>query len=671
MRINKLRIPLAPVLFFVVVLFSYGIYIPWFGLYGDDWIYMWAHHLLGPLFYVDFVSIDRPFSAWIYILSSAVFGDTVWMYHVLLLGLRWLSTVLFWWVLRSIWPEHERAVTWMALLMAVYPGFKQEPISVQFILHFSVLALFLWSLGLMIQAARRPERSRLYTVIALLASALAVFSLEYFVGGEFLRPLILWAVYSSQVPEVRARLRKVIVTWIPYLVVLVLFFIWRVFIFKFPTYQPGLLNSLASNPLTTLYEFALRIARDLRMVTYGAWRQVFSLPDQSQYVLPAIALMVVMTAVVWFLMTRKTAAVAVEGAEGQATWKDWALQAVWVGLLAMLVGGIPIWVAEVPLEMSFPWDRSTLSYLIGLSLFTVGAIYLVVRKPFPVILLSLMVGMAVGFQFQNAVVYRNEQDKMNEFYWQMTWRIPALEPGTIMVFQDVPLNRVGDNSMTPPVNWIYAPDLHDDDVPYKVFDLTIRYGEGRDLPTAEENIEVVHSYRNINFSGSTSNILAFRYNPPGCFRVLGPEDLALPALPGDLGDFLPISKLDQIVVDTPNPAVPPSVVGPEPEHDWCYYFEKADLARQQQDWTAVEDWGEQALAQSFHPRDASEWLPFLEGYIYRQNWDRANQVSQEVMEKEANQTALCATWERALRATGYSLPDNPSAAVLSELGCVP
>ncbi len=105
MRLGKMKLEPVPLALFVVVVLGYGIYIPWFGLYGDDWIYLWAYHLQGPLFFIDFVAIDRPFSAWIYILTSALFGENVWAYHALLMLLRWLSAVLLWWVFRLVWPE--------------------------------------------------------------------------------------------------------------------------------------------------------------------------------------------------------------------------------------------------------------------------------------------------------------------------------------------------------------------------------------------------------------------------------------------------------------------------------------------------------------------------------------------------------------------------------------
>ncbi|HEY3477200.1 MAG TPA: hypothetical protein VGK56_21470, partial [Anaerolineales bacterium] len=62
---------------------------------------------------------------------------------------------------------------------------------------------------------------------------------------------------------------------------------------------------------------------------------------------------------------------------------------------------------------------------------------------------------------------------------------------------------------------------------------------------------------------------------------------------------------------------PPSVVfGPEPPHEWCYYYEKADLARQRGDWEEVVRLGDEAIQAKLAPQDDIEWMPFLQAYAH-------------------------------------------------------
>ena len=56
----------------------------------------------------------------------------------------------------------------------------------------------------------------------------------------------------------------------------------------------------------------------------------------------------------------------------------------------------------------------------------------------------------------------------------------------------------------------------------------------------------------------------------------------------------------------------PEIFGAEPPHTWCYYFEKADLARQLQDWQSVLQLEKQAREHGFTPKFGPEYVPFIE-----------------------------------------------------------
>ncbi|MCE1254480.1 MAG: hypothetical protein LWX83_13140, partial [Anaerolineae bacterium] len=109
-----------------VILLSFGIYLPWYGIYGDDWQYLYLYHLLGVGGYGPFVMADRPFSAWVYWLYTPIVGEFHFGYHLIMLGLRLGAALMFWWVLRLIWKKQPWQVLWVTLLIAIYPSFKQQ-----------------------------------------------------------------------------------------------------------------------------------------------------------------------------------------------------------------------------------------------------------------------------------------------------------------------------------------------------------------------------------------------------------------------------------------------------------------------------------------------------------------------------------------------------------------
>ena len=80
--------------------------------------------------------------------------------------------------------------------------------------------------------------------------------------------------------------------------------------------------------------------------------------------------------------------------------------------------------------------------------------------------------------------------------------------------------------------------------------------------------------------------------------------------------ILQFSYADQI--DLTVQSAPPSeaIFGPEPVHDWCYYYQSAERAKQAGDWETVVRLGDDVFAAGLTPIDLAEWLPFLEGYLW-------------------------------------------------------
>ncbi len=94
-------------------------------------------------------------------------------------------------------------------------------------------------------------------------------------------------------------------------------------------------------------------------------------------------------------------------------------------------------------------------------------------------------------------------------------------------------------------------------------------------------------------------------------------------------------------------AVMPKVYGPEPSHGWCYYFEKADLARQFKDWNEVAKLGNQAFKLSDSPNNPVERFVFIEGYANVGNWDKAVELSRVSykVSKDYVGPLLCQLWK--------------------------
>ena len=333
------------------------------------------------------------------------------------------------------------------------------------------------------------------------------------------------------------------------------------------------------------------------------------------------------------------------------------LQAVGLGLAAMLVSGLPFLVTSIQVDLTFPSDRTTLPFMFGASLLIAGLLDGLLRnRAAKIALLSLAVGLAVGTHFLNALSFQRDWKEQRALFSQLSWRAPGIQPGTAVFYlynlalQDF---HSTDNSLTAPLNWMYAPDFAPGELPYMLFDLRLRGGGTIPKLLPDEAIRKRYGRQGI-FVGSTSNALIVYYTPPACLRLLHPDYDALdPLLPELLTEALPLANLARIDVSQ-NSSVQwlEAAFGPEPPRDWCYYFEQADLARQSGDWQRVAQIGEIAFNQPDRPHHAAELVPFIQAYAHLEDWERAAQLTEWALKINTFSDPLfCLVWRDLWRST--------------------
>lgn len=666
------KIPTPLYLLFITVL-AYGIYIPWFGFYGDDWSYIWYQHLLGFGGAGDFAAYDRPFSALYYNIVIALLGESVLPYQIFVLFLRWLSGVLLWLVLKQVWKNHPVEIFWTSTLFLIFPGFGQQPIAVEYILHFMVLDLFLLSLWGMNKSINSQKKKYLWlTAVSMLFSS-SVFAIEYFFGLEVLRPIFIWMKLAENRLGWKQRLKKTVLYWLPYLAVILLFCFWRIFIFKFPTYGPGLLTEIRLHPVPALAGLLVRVAGDFKTILLDSWQAILRRPqnDLMLVYLSILAGSLVAGSLFYFTFLKKEDQLLRQRTE---TWQQsWSLQAILIGLLSMLAAGIPFWVTGIPLEAKFPWDRTSLPFMLGACLIMTAILKWVLHPRFYPVGLCCLVSLTLGWHLMNAEVYREEWDHLKSFYWQLTWRAPGLEPGTVIMSDQIPLYKISDSGMTAPLNWTYAPDYHDRSLPYKVFDLDIRLdGNNVGLEKLEKGVPVTHDFRTLFFTSDTDHALVFLDKRESCLHILSPLDANVEGLPNKVLRTLPLSNLDLIVTNPARAAVPPSAVfGSEPQHNWCYFYQKADLARQQKEWGTVMEMWNQSQVGSWETKDLFELIPFIEGAAHQKDFELAENLSVRVSQNIDLRNRLCESWNQISASGDLSSEVEKILSIRRKIDCNP
>ena len=98
----------------------------------------------------------------------------------------------------------------------------------------------------------------------------------------------------------------------------------------------------------------------------------------------------------------------------------------------------------------------------------------------------------------------------------------------------------------------------------------------------------------------------------------------------------------------PRPMVPVgSIFGPEPEHGWCYSFQKMELARQEQKWEETARLADDAGERRLTPLNALELTPAIMAYLQTGQMEKALKVSLTSQSMDLEKTGfICALWDQ-------------------------
>ena len=320
----------------------------------------------------------------------------------------------------------------------------------------------------------------------------------------------------------------------------------------------------------------------------------------------------------------------------------------------------------------FASDRLKLPSIMGSSLLIAGLIEFIPKALPWLIIIGALTGLAVGQKLYNANIYRLDWNSQREFFRQLTWRAPGLASGTVIMSARLPLRYFSDNSLTAPLNWIYGSADSAQDLTYLFYDIQARRGnQPTDLNT---DFSIDFRYRSMLFQGSSDRVLVVSYNPPGCLKLVDPViDAENPTLPKPVDRAYHLSDLSLVDSSAGHRDLPQSIFGEEPLPDWCYYFERADLARQNGYWDQVAGLADRALAlnTTLYPFNAPELIPYVEGYPHTGQWDKALAVSTQAIKTARNvKSMLCQTWLRIEERTPSSPDRDMSIDVIkNELKC--
>jgi hypothetical protein len=680
MKAARFKAGSIPLVFGIVTLLAYGLLLPLTGFYWDDWPFAWIARFLGPGAFIPAFLGFRPFLGPIFFLTTSLVPADPLLWQAFALLIRFLSAILVWLVLTQVWPQHRRQGLTVSLLFLVFPGYSQHWVAFTHInQEWIPLLFYLLSFLFTARALRKPEHFLSNTILALLLMIPGVFPTEYFIGLEPMRLLFIWIIVAEETRGFRRQTIQTMKRWWPYLLIWLADAAWLVYYYKSGAYISYDVTAVQGSSFALNSIFPVFGDAVWKAGLY-VWAQVLILTAQapgtptSLLTLGLSAVTFILTAF-YFLRIDLPAPDQTSKDKGPANPGYWsgkdafALPALIAGLIGILLGRVPSFAAGLPLTLQSSFDRFMISMMLGGSLFIAGLVELLINhQRTKTYVFALLLALGIGQQFYNANIFRRDWQGQQNIYWQFAWRIPALQPNTAVITQQMPLDYETDLSMTAALNWIYAQRIHPPSLPYALIYSEKRLG-GSVLPDLKPDSTIWLPYRTVTFNGNNSQAIVIYVPPRGCLRVLDPalgDAETYAKFPESLTAPIAISDPARIITTASTTSLPDPPFIKEPAHTWCYFYEKAELARQMGEWNKVIELGHEAGQRGLAPQEALEWLPFIEAYARTGDWKSAEATARLALKADPKvQRGLCVLWKRVL----VNDANGDAASLMREFNC--
>ena len=663
---RRISFPLwtVPAALLIVVCAAYGLFAAQGGIQWDDWAMMWIPAFLGKAGIIQYFAPSRPIWGYFYIFNTSWIKTNIFGWQIFALVWRWLAAVALWWALHLTWPKKSRAIFFMTLFIVLYPGFMEHSVVITYG-HFSLIFTFFFlSIALMLVGERYPRYYWPAMIGGVLCSAVILFTLEYYFGIELLRPLLLWVVVSELTPERRSQIKRTLQAYLPYAIVLICFILWRIFGFHSQDYGIQI-NGANGGILSSFGKMLLQVPGAIWTSSVGAWTEIFRVPSTTDFgiFLSIVYFIVLLGSFAGLIFYASRLKVSENQIDSSVSDKRFIGQWFVIGACALITAGIPFYLVGIQIRLDFPSDRFTQPFAFGAALILAGLLELIPSLSWRTTLAAALIALAIGLQIQYAYSFREDWKLQESYFWQLFWRAPSIQPGTAVLSDSTIFTYTSADHLTLPLNWIYAPDQKNGELPYAQVFFIINAGNPIPLTPGSPLVKAKDA---VSFHGSTNAALVVQFTPPSCLHILNPtydSDLPLAPLSGQtyqtmisagvpiLGRkdelALSLSKPSLIKPSGNTPAALSNLFGREPQHNWCYFYEKADLARQQSDWSQVAKLGDQAFNASYRPDDLSEYLPFIEAYARLNRLNDAKQLTLSTADTmPILEPALCGLWQR-------------------------
>jgi hypothetical protein len=660
----------APFALFALCFISFGLLIPRLGFYMDDWPYIFYAKTKGIEGLREMLFYDgRPNAAWLYMLAFRVMGFTPLTWHIFALLMRFTTVMAFYGFLRVMWEDRKKEAISISLLFAVYPFFMLQPFAIGSTHHWFGYLAFNLSLFLMVLGVKtKPNRRWMLIIPALVLEAAHLFTSEYFSGLELIRIVILWIIiWRTELPPWE-KTTQVLINWLPYLFVLGLFFYWRVYVFEMTRNHPVIFMQLFSKPFKAIsFLFNAFITDAISVLTIG-WQRATEAGQfdlNSVFVRYKLILCLIAFGLSYFYL-RKLLPMHAEEAANRETQKGMAL----LSLAAMATSGLPIWfIGRTIIESKnlLSASRFGIPTMFGAALFVfLLADYFISDKNKRNIFVAILLALAINFHLDNTKDFENSWAKQQRFFQQLLWRAPIIETGTAILTDQEILGIMGEYPVSFSINIAYRVEDVEETPPYWYFPFLYT---NPNVDALLQGVPLEYTRLNMKFEGNSDQMLLLDFNPEmkRCLWVLQPQDANLRLVSHDARRLATGSDISLIKQADIEPILPEDIYGKQNTQTWCYYFQKADLARQYGQWDEIVRLWDEAQAAGERPDNGFEYIPFIEGLSHTGDWEQAKKMTKFANRISAGlEPSLCSAMDRLRESAPASQEKDETVKSLKE-----
>jgi hypothetical protein len=593
------------------------------GYYRDDWYFLYDALVVGPRALIEIALHTRPIRGPLYALYFSLWGLNPLPYHIVMYLTRLLGGLGTLWLFNLIWPKQRRANFFMAVLFVLFPGFLWWVAGFEFQPYVLSVGLQAFSIAFTLRAISSesmPKRLG-WTVAALLSGWTYLALVEYAIGMEAFRLICVYLyvrrtnLQSTFVASSVQTLKK----YAPHLLIPLVFLVWYQFLFDNwrKAQDAGTqLSVLFSSPTTLIWKF-VELVRSWLNVTLFAWIVPFYQNFYGNRLRDIVIGLVFATFIVALVYLASKQFDSTSENDRSAEWQK---ELLWVGLLGTLGGVLPVVLANRVVTFERISQYTLPASLTGV-IFLGRLIYSVFPQRIRNFLLAGLIGLAVLSHHGLAAQAVNEERIISGFWQQVIWRAPDIRSGATLVVTYPGINYLDGNDVVwGPANFIYYPEKQGRmpvDIPLPASrleqDSILQIINGnKSFEQTDLVIKFVHTVTDYK-----NQLIITQPSQNSCVHALDPRwpDLSIHDQPFIHAAYQN-SKIENILVDGDFHELPVYGFDIELPHEWCYYYQKADLARQQGGWEEVARLGDEAQKLNLNPDDQVEWMPFLQAYAF-------------------------------------------------------